>query len=88
MGKNKAESTGTIVFNDSERLKSEVLCADWRSRRGEAEPLLTEGYEGMTARKNSMAIADRYYLDRGHELLVKMYIAWHKPEKAAEWRKK
>jgi eukaryotic-like serine/threonine-protein kinase len=54
----------------------------------EAEPLLLEGYQGMLARKEHMGVPDWYHLDRAREWLVQMYVAWGKPEKAAEWRKK
>jgi hypothetical protein len=35
-----------------------------------------------------MGVPDRYYVDYAHEWLVKLYEAWDKPEKAAEWKKK
>jgi tetratricopeptide (TPR) repeat protein len=54
----------------------------------EAEPLLLEGYQGMQARKDRMAIVDQYHLDRAREWLVQLYQAWGRPEKAAEWKKK
>jgi tetratricopeptide (TPR) repeat protein len=54
----------------------------------EAEPLLLEGYQGMLARKDRIAIPDRYHLDLGHRWLVQLYEAWGKPDKAAEWKKK
>ena len=54
----------------------------------EAEPLLTEGYLGMLAQRDKIAMPDRYHLDRAREWLVQLYTAWGKPEKAAEWKKK
>jgi tetratricopeptide (TPR) repeat protein len=54
----------------------------------EAEPLLAEGYQGMLARKNRIAVPDWYHLDRAREWLVQLYQAWGRPEKAAEWIKK
>jgi serine/threonine protein kinase len=54
----------------------------------EAEPMLLEGYQGMVAREDRMAVASQRYLELGHDSLVRMYVAWGKPEKAAEWRKK
>jgi tetratricopeptide (TPR) repeat protein len=59
-----------------------------QKKYGEAEPLLADGYQGMLARKDKMAIPDWYYVDRAHEWLVKLYQDWGKPEKAAEWKKK
>jgi len=59
-----------------------------QKKYAEAEPLLLEGYKGMLARKDRIAVPDRYHLDRAHEWLVQLYQAWGKPAKAAEWRKK
>ena len=59
-----------------------------QKKYAEAEPLLLEGYQGLLARKDVIAIPDRYYLERAREWLVQLYVAWGKPEKAAEWRKK
>jgi hypothetical protein len=36
----------------------------------EGEPLLLEGYHGMLARKDRIAVPDHYHLDRAHEWLV------------------
>jgi eukaryotic-like serine/threonine-protein kinase len=38
-----------------------------QKKYAEAEPLLIEGYQGMLARKDRIAVADRYYLDRSLE---------------------
>ncbi len=57
-----------------------------QKRYAEAEPLLLEGYQGMLARKNRMAVPDWYHLDRAREWIVELYRAWGKPMKAAEWR--
>ena len=51
----------------------------------EAEPILLEGYQGMLANKDVMAVPDRYHLDRAHEWITQLYQAWGKPEKIAEW---
>jgi hypothetical protein len=59
-----------------------------QKKYAEAEPLLLEGYRGMLARKDRIDVPDWYHLDRAHEWLVQLYVAWGKPEKAAEWRKK
>jgi non-specific serine/threonine protein kinase/serine/threonine-protein kinase len=53
-----------------------------------AEPLLLEGYKGMVARKDRMAVPDRYHMERAREWIVRIYQAWDKPEKAAEWKSK
>lgn len=47
-----------------------------------AEPLLIEGYREMSARKDKIAIPDRYFLDRAHSWLVSLYSAWRRPVKA------
>jgi eukaryotic-like serine/threonine-protein kinase len=54
----------------------------------EGEPLLLEGYRGMLARKDLIAVPERYQLDLAHRWIVQLYEAWGKPTKAAEWRKK
>jgi PAS domain-containing protein len=53
-----------------------------------AEPLLLEGYQGMVARKDRMAVPDWSHLERAREWIFRLYQAWGKPAKAAEWRKK
>jgi hypothetical protein len=52
----------------------------------EAEPLLLEGYRGMESRKDRIMVADRNHLDRARVWIVKLYQAWSKAEKAAEWK--
>ena len=54
----------------------------------EAEPLLLEGYQGMLARKERIAVPHWYHLDRAREWIVQLYQAGGKPAKAAEWREK
>lgn len=49
-----------------------------------AEALLLEGYEGMLARKDRIAVPDQYHLELARQWLVQLYGAWGKPEKAAE----
>ena len=48
----------------------------------EAEPLLLEGYQGMLARKERMAVSDWYHLDRAREWVVRLCQVWDKPAKA------
>ena len=57
-----------------------------QKKYAEAEPLLLGGYQGMMARKERMAVADWYHLDLARDWIVKLYQAWGKPEKAAEWK--
>ena len=51
----------------------------------EAEPLLLEGYRGMAARKDRMPVPKLRDLDSAHKWIIQMYLAWGKPQKAAEW---
>ncbi len=77
--------------DDWQRYRAESLLGAslaGEKKYGEAEPLLTEGYQGMMARRDKIASPDRYHLDRAREWLVQLYVAWGKPERAAEWRKK
>jgi len=54
----------------------------------QAEPMLLEGYQGMLARKDSMAVPDQYHFELARGWLVTLYQDWGKPDKAAEWKKK
>ena len=54
----------------------------------EAELLLLEGYRGMLARKDRIAVPERFRIDRAREWILNFYQAWGKPAKAAEWVKK
>jgi tetratricopeptide (TPR) repeat protein len=53
-----------------------------------AEALLLEGYQGMLARKERIAVPDWYHIERSHEWLIQLYQAWGKPDKAADWQTK
>jgi tetratricopeptide (TPR) repeat protein len=59
----------------------EALCG--QGKHAEAEPLLVEGHERMMPPED-LGVRKREALER----LVKLYEAWGKPEKAAEWRAK
>jgi hypothetical protein len=52
----------------------------------EAEPLLVGGYEGMKQNAAAVSDLDRQKMKKVGELVVKFYVAWNKPDKAAEWR--
>jgi tetratricopeptide (TPR) repeat protein len=76
--------------DDWQRFRAESLLGAslaGQKKYTEAEPLLLEGYQGMIARKDRIAVPDRYHMDRAREWLVHMYQAWGKPAKAAEWGK-
>jgi tetratricopeptide (TPR) repeat protein len=59
-----------------------------QNKYSEAEPLLTEGYQGMAARNEQIDAPSRYHLDNAYEWLIQLYSAWGKPDKSAEWRKR
>ena len=77
--------------DDWRRFRAESLVGaslSGQKRYAEAETLLLEGYQGMLTRKERIAVPDLYHLDRARERIVKLYRAWGKPMKAAEWRQK
>jgi hypothetical protein len=77
--------------DDWQRFRAESLLGAslaGQKQHAEAEPLLLEGYQGMLARKDRMAVADWYHLDRAREWIVQLYQDWGKPDKAAEWQGK
>jgi hypothetical protein len=77
--------------DDWQRYRAESLLGAslaGQKKFSEAEPLLLEGYQGMLARKERIAVPDQYHLDRAHEWLVQLYEAWGRPDKAAEWGKR
>ena len=72
--------------DDWQRFRAESLLGAslaGEKKYAEAEPLLLEGYEGMAARKDRIAVPDWYYLDLARDWLVELYQAWGKPAKAA-----
>ena len=72
---------------DWQRFRAESLLGAslaGQKKYAEAEPLLLEGYQGMLARKERIAVPDWYHLDRAREWLAQMYQAWGKPGKAGE----
>ena len=77
--------------DDWQRFRAESLLGAslaGQKKYAEAEPLLLEGHRGMLARKDGIAVPDRYHLDRAREWIVQLYKAWGKPDEAAQWRKK
>jgi eukaryotic-like serine/threonine-protein kinase len=77
--------------DDWQRFRAEGLMGAslaGQKKYAEGEPLLLEGYEGMIARKDRIAVQNWYHLTCTHESIVQLYEAWGKPEKAADWRKK
>jgi serine/threonine protein kinase len=77
--------------DDWQRFRAESLLGASQAgqkKYAEAEPLLLEGYRGMVARKDRIAVPDWYHLDRARDWIVELYVAWGNPEKAAEWKHK
>jgi tetratricopeptide (TPR) repeat protein len=54
----------------------------------QAEPLLLSGYQGMTQRLATIPVYSRSALPRAEDWIIRLYLDWGKPEKAAEWRGK
>jgi eukaryotic-like serine/threonine-protein kinase len=59
-------------------------CLAGERRFAEAEPLLTDAYAVLAARRGPDRTETRY----AGSAVARMYDAWGKPDKAAEWRKK
>jgi tetratricopeptide (TPR) repeat protein len=59
-----------------------------QGRFAEAEPLLVDGYNGMTGQTEQIPFEFRSTIDRTLQQIVQMYERWEKPEKAAAWRRK
>lgn len=57
-----------------------------QKRYAEAEPLLVSGYVGIRERKASISAVNKYFFDEAKKAVVRLYVDWNKPEKAAEWR--
>jgi len=85
------ETEKRVQPDDWQRFRAESLLGEnfaGEKKYSEAEPMLMEGYQGMLAHKDHIAVPDRYHLDLAQQWLVQLYQAWGKPAKAAEWRKK
>ena len=54
----------------------------------EAEPLMLSGYDGMKERESKLSPAVVPLFREDAERVTQLYVAWGKPEKAAEWRAK
>jgi hypothetical protein len=74
-----------ITFSTRSQLGGSLL---GQKKYAEAEPLLLLGYEGLKARQAKILVPQRTRLIEARERVVRLYEAWGKPDKAAEWRKK
>ena len=61
-------------------------CLLGQTKFAEAEPLIVSGYEGMKAREAKIPPSGKPLLAEAAERVVKVYEAWGKKDKAAEWR--
>ena len=78
----KANATVWQRFN-LQSLLGESLSG--QKQYAEAEPLLISGYEGMVAREDRMPAYNRVFLTRARERIVRLYQAWGKVDRAADW---
>jgi tetratricopeptide (TPR) repeat protein len=62
-------------------------CLAAQAKYDDAEPLVLTGYEGLRQRAKEIP-ADTNSLAEAGERVVRLYEAWGKPEKVAEWRAK
>jgi eukaryotic-like serine/threonine-protein kinase len=60
-----------------------------QAKYAEAEPLLLEGYEGVKSLQGQLSpLYTRYRVAEAGQRIVRLYAAWGKADKAAEWRTK
>ena len=71
------------TFNTRSLLGGSLL---GQKKYAEAEPLIVAGYEGMKAREAKIAAPGMPRFAEGAERVVRLYEAWGKKDKAAEWR--
>ncbi len=81
----KAQPDEWSTFNSRSLVGGSLL---GQKKYSEAEPLLVSGYEGMKAREEKIPAPAKPRLPEAGERVVKLYEAWGRPVKAAEWRKK
>ncbi len=81
--KNQLEEWST--FNTRSTLGASLL---GQKKYAEAEPLIVSGYEGLKAREAKIPPLAKPRLSEAAERVLKLYQAWDKPDKAAEWKAK
>lgn len=57
-----------------------------QKKYGDAEPLLTGGYEGMKEREARMPADAKGRIEEAREGLLQLYEKWGKAEEAKKWR--
>jgi len=82
----KKEPDAWATFRDKSLIGHALLD---QNKHSEAEPLLTQGYNGLEERKAKIpAPVQPAYLGEALQRLVRLYDRWGKPEQADPWRKK
>ena len=81
----KVQPDEWTTFNTRSLLGGSLL---GQKKYAEAEPLIVSGYEGMKAREARIPPPGMPRFTDASERVVKLYEAWGKPDKAAEWRAK
>ncbi len=59
-----------------------------QGRYAEAEPLVVDGFEGMTGRAGRIPAPERFRLREAAERVVRLYEGWGRPDRAADWKVK
>jgi eukaryotic-like serine/threonine-protein kinase len=91
LAREAVETDKKVQPDDWQRFRAESLLGAslaGEKKYAEAEAPLLEGYQGLLARKDRIAVPDQYHLQLAHQWVVQLYQEWGKPDKAAEWRKK
>ncbi|MFI5460455.1 MAG: tetratricopeptide repeat protein [Isosphaerales bacterium] len=81
----KTQTDDWTTFNTRSTLGGSLL---GQKKYAEAEPLIVSGYEGMKAREAKIPPPGKPRFTEAAERVVKLYEAWGKNGKAAEWRAK
>jgi tetratricopeptide (TPR) repeat protein len=76
---------------DLQHYRAETLlgeCLSQQKKYAEAEPFLLEGYRWMLSRKDRIGQSNCVHLENARGWLVELYVAWGKPQKATEFKRK
>jgi eukaryotic-like serine/threonine-protein kinase len=77
------EPDAWTTFNTKSMLGAALLS---QKKYADAEPLLLQGFEGLKQRDSMIPREAKVRLTEARERLVKLYVAWGKPEAATKWR--
>src|SRR5262249_15455201 len=81
----KKQPSSWLAFNTQSMLGESLLL---QKKYAEAEAQLLASYEGFKQREADIPAEGRGRVTETLGRLVQLYVAWEKPDKAAEWRKK